>query len=375
VRFLHTSDWHLGRTLHGEPLLEHQASFLRWLTKVSVERRVDAVVVAGDVYDRAVPPPDAVRLLDSVLSRLAAAGVPVLLTSGNHDSAVRLGFGARLAESAGVHLRTRLADLCAPLIVDGVGIYGIPYLLPDAVMADLGAERSHASVLRAAVVRILADAAHRRLDRVVVASHAFVTGAVGCESERDVSIGGIGDAPACVFDGVDYAALGHLHGAQQVAPNVRYSGSPLPFSFSERSHAKSVTLVEITDGAVRAEPIPTPVPRPMAELRGRLDDLLGSPDAAPSDAWLKVVLTDPSRPAAPMERLREVWPHTLVLEFRPDAARRSAADDLVRAREAHDPVEICSLFVEWVDSTYPDHRCTDELRRAVEVVRRLEVSA
>jgi exonuclease SbcD len=375
VRLLHTSDWHLGRTLHGESLLEHQSAFLEWLSDLATERGVDAVVVAGDIYDRAVPPPDAVRLLDSALSRLSGAGVPVLVTSGNHDSAVRLGFGARLAETAGVHLRTRLDDLCSPLVVAGVGIYGIPYLLPDAVMADLQAERSHASVLRAAVARIRADAARRGIDRVVVVAHAFVTGAVGCESERDVSVGGIGDAPASVFAGIDYVALGHLHGAQQIAVNVRYSGSPLPFSFSERSHVKSVSLVEVDETGVHVEAVPIPVPRPMAELRGRLEDLLADPAAAPRDAWVKAVLTDPSRPAAPMERLREVWPHTLALEFRPDAAQRPAAADLARVREARDPVEICSLFVEWVDSTYPDRRCADELRAAVEVVRGLEASA
>jgi exonuclease SbcD len=133
--------------------------------------------------------------------------------------------------------------------------------------------------------------------------------------------------------------------------------------------------VEVGGGAVRVEPIAVPVPRAMVELRGRLDALLADPGAAPRDAWVKVVLTDPARPLAPMERLRETWPHTLVLEFRPETAPRPAAADLVRVREGRDPVEICSLFVEWVDSTYPDRRSEDELRAAVEVVRGLEVSA
>jgi exonuclease SbcD len=188
-------------------------------------------------------------------------------------------------------------------------------------------------------------------------------------------VGGIGDAPASVFAGVDYAALGHLHGAQQVGPNVRYCGSPLPFSFSERFHSKSVDLVEIDARGVRIEPVPVPVAQPMVELRGRLDALLADPAAAPRNAWVKAVLTDPTRPSAPMERLREVWPHTLVLDFRPEAQRQETAADLARVRAARDPVEICSLFVEWVDSTYPDRRSTDELRDAVEVVHRLEASA
>ena len=242
MKLLHTSDWHLGRTLHGEPMLEHQRAFLAWLVDTAVERGVDAVLVAGDVYDRAVPPTDAVALLDDTLGRFAAANVDVVITSGNHDSAIRLGFGRRLATQAGVHLRTDLSALADPVVLEDLAIYGIPYLLPDAVMTELGADRSHTSVLAAAVDRIRADAEARGLSKIVVLAHAFVTGGAPSESERDIRIGGIGDAPASVFGGLTYVALGHLHGAQQVAPNVRYAGSPLAFSFSERHHRKSVAL-------------------------------------------------------------------------------------------------------------------------------------
>ncbi len=209
----------------------------------------------------------------------------------------------------------------------------------------------------------------------MVLAHAFVTGGAESESERDIRVGGIGDVPASVFAGITYAALGHLHGAQQVAPNARYAGSPMPFSFSERNHRKSVALVEVgDDGAVGVELIPTPVTRPMAELRGRLDDVLAAADGPPADAWVRVVLTDPSRPAAPMERLRERWPHTLVLDFQPEVEPVSAADDLARMRQHSDPVEVCSLFVEWVDSTLPDRRQRDELAAAVEAARQAETA-
>ena len=148
MRLIHTSDWHLGRTLHGESLLEYQATFLDWLLDQAVTHRADAVVVAGDIYDRAVPPQDAVKLLDRTLAAFAAARIRVVLTSGNHDSPVRLGFGSALTEQAGIHLCTSVADITRPVIVtdaDGdTGIYGIPYLLPDAVMDELGARRSHA---------------------------------------------------------------------------------------------------------------------------------------------------------------------------------------------------------------------------------------
>ncbi len=333
MRLIHTSDWHLGRTLCGEDLLPHQAVFLDWLLAESVGNRVDAVVVAGDIYDRAVPPTDAVAVLDRALRQFAAAHIPVLLVSGNHDSAIRLGFGASLSEQAGVHLRTDVADLARPVVLaDSNG----DYLLPDAVMADLGAERSHASVLAAATALIRADAARRGIDRIVVSAHAFVTGAVPCDSERDIRVGGIGDAPADVFAGVNYVALGHLHGQQDVRPadgsgRIRYSGSPLAFSFSERHHAKSVTLAEIdAAGAVTTTKLSVPVPRPLRQVRGSLDDLLADPDPALAQAWVKVVLTDAVRPHWPMERLRERWPHTLVLEFAPDGDRSSAAADLRR---------------------------------------------
>jgi exonuclease SbcD len=380
MRFLHTSDWHLGRSFHRVNLLDAQREFLDHLIATAGSERVDAVLVAGDVYDRAVPPTDAVRLLDDALAAFAAAGVPVMLTSGNHDSAIRLGFGRALGRSAGIHLRTDLSALTDPVILrDDAGelaVYGIPYLLPDAVMDELGAERSHTGVLSAAVGRIRADAQQRGIGRVVALAHAFVTGARGCESERDIRVGGIGDAPASVFDGLTYAALGHLHGAQRVGDRVRYCGSPLAFSFSEAAHTKSVSLVAVdASGAVDVELVPAPVPRPLREVRGRLDDLLALDDPELAGAWVKAVLTDARRPMAPMEQLRERWPHTLVLDFQPEGARVEPAADLARLRETTDPVEVCAAFMEWVDSTRPDRAHEDTLRSAVEAVRRLEASA
>jgi exonuclease SbcD len=383
MRLIHTSDWHLGRTLHGESLLEHQGVFLRWLLDQAVTRQVDAVLVAGDVYDRAVPSTDAVRLLDDTLVAFFHARVPVILTSGNHDSWVRLGFASRLSEAAGIHLRTRVEDIARPVILRDsrgeVGIYGIPYLLPDAVMAELGAERSHASVLAAARERIRADAAARGLSRTVVIAHALVTGGQTSDSERDIRVGGIGDAPAGALAGCSYLALGHLHGQQRVdtggATTAGYSGSPLAFSFSERHHHKSVTLA---DGTVETQLLPTPVPRPLREVRGRLDDLLaraGTDLADLAGAWVKAVLTDQARPMAPMERLREKWPHTIALDFQPEGGLTGPDADLARLAEAADPVEICGLFVDFVAGAPPDEAQLAVLRQAVEAARRGEAAA
>jgi DNA repair protein SbcD/Mre11 len=222
------------------------------------------------------------------------------------------------------------------------------------------------------------DAARRGLARVVVVAHAFVTGARACESERDIRVGGVGDAPASVFDGITYAALGHLHGRQHITPRVGYSGSPLAYSFSEADHVKSVSLLEIdAAGEVRVEPIPVPVHRRLAEVRGRLDDLLGRARTDLGDTaehWLKVVLTDPRRPRMPMERLRQVWPHTLVLDFDPEGGE-AVASPPVRVTESSEPVEICAAFLEWVDSTRPDARHRTALESAIDAVIRAELSA
>jgi exonuclease SbcD len=381
MRLIHTSDWHLGRALHGESLLGHQAGFLRWLLEQAVSHQVDAVVVAGDIYDRAVPATDAVALLDRTLADFAAAHIPVVAISGNHDSAIRLGFGRALSEAAGIHLRTTVGDITRPVLVaDGhgeVGIYGIPYLLPDAAMTELGAERSHASVLAAAARRVREDAAARGLARTVVAAHAFVAGGENCDSERDIRVGGIGDVPVSVFGACSYLALGHLHGQQRVAAPgatvARYSGSPLAFSFSERHQAKSVTLVDVgADGQAHAQLIPTPVPRPLAQVRGRLAGLLeraGGDLASLAGAWVKAVLTDPVRPTAPMERLRERWPHTLVLDFAPEGGLPGAEADLRALAKTADPVAVCALFTEYAGGAPPDPPQRSVLRDVVEAAQ------
>jgi DNA repair protein SbcD/Mre11 len=221
VRLIHTSDWHLGRSFHQVGLLGAQAAYLDSLVDVVRRERVDAVLVSGDVYDRAMPSPETVDLLSQSLVRLVDAGAQVVVSSGNHDSAIRLGFASGLLERAGVHLRTCVADVGRPVLVGDVALHPLPYLEPALVADALGAtERTHAGVLRAAMGRVRADAA-TRAGRTVVMAHAFVTGGVSSESERDISVGGVSAVPPDVFAGVDYTALGHLHGRQEVATGVR----------------------------------------------------------------------------------------------------------------------------------------------------------
>ncbi len=323
MRILHTSDWHLGRSFHREGMLTHQAAYVDHLLAVVEQERVDLVVVAGDIYDRALPHVDAVRLADDALARLAASRAQVVLTSGNHDSAQRLGFSSRLIDAAGVFIRTDAGSVGTPVLLGDehgtVAVYGIPYLDPDAVREPWGlAARSHEAALTEAMRRVRADL-ERRNARSVVLAHAFVAGAEPSDSERDISVGGVSLVPTSTFAGIDYTALGHLHGRHTLTESVRYSGSPLAYSFSEADQVKGSWLVDLgADGLSGAEFVPAPVPRPLARIRGTLDDLLADPELARHEtAWVQATLTDDLRPLRAMDRLRARFPHTLVLGFEP----------------------------------------------------------
>ncbi|AZM44576.1 exonuclease SbcCD subunit D [Streptomyces sp. WAC 06738] len=354
MRFLHTSDWHLGRSFHRVSLLDAQAAFLDHLVAVVAERGAEAVFVAGDVYDRAVPPLAAVELFDRALHRLGALGVPVVMISGNHDSARRLGVGAGLLDRAGVHLRTDPAGVGEPVVLrdaaGDVACYGLPYLEPALVREEFATPRGgHTAVLSAAMDRVRADLAARPAGtRSVVLAHAFVTGGQVSDSERDITVGGVASVPASVFAGVDYVALGHLHGCQTLAERVRYSGSPLAYSFSEAAHRKSTWLVDLdAAGAVTAERIDAPVPRPLARLHGRLADLLADPALTPLEsAWVEATLTDTARPHEPMARLAERFPHVVSLAFAPESADGTAADASYADRlKGRDDRQIAEDFV------------------------------
>ncbi|MGG5257072.1 exonuclease SbcCD subunit D [Phycicoccus avicenniae] len=348
MRLLHTSDWHLGRSFHGVGLLGAQAAHLDHLVEVVRAEQVDAVLVSGDVYDRAMPAPDTVALLSQTLERVVDAGAQVVVSSGNHDSATRLGFASGLLERSGVHLRTSVADVGRPVLLGDVAVHPLPYLEPALVADALGAtERTHAAVLRAAMDRVRADAAGRG-GRTVVMAHAFVSGGLASDSERDISVGGVSAVPVEVFDGVDYTALGHLHGRQRVSESVRYSGSPVAMSFSEWSHRKGGLLVDLGGADVVVEEVDAPVQRPLAVLRGHLEDLLADPrHAAAEDAWCQVTLTDPSRPLGAMERLRRRFPHTLELRFEPEGPVRELRPYSARVR-AESPVDVCCDFLDHV---------------------------
>jgi exonuclease SbcD len=348
MRLLHTSDWHLGRSLHRADLRDAQAAFIDHLVGVVRAERVDVVLVSGDVYDRAVPPLDAVQLCEDAFVRLRAAGARVVVISGNHDSARRLGFSSPLIDASGVFLRTDVTRCAEPVDIDGLSVFAIPYLEPEAVRGVLGDARGHVGVLTEALARVRAVAPPVS----VVLAHCWVAGGAASDSERDITVGGVSAVPVSLFDGFSYAALGHLHGAQVLTGSVRYSGSPLAYSFSEASHVKGSWLVSLGPaGRESVEFVEAPVPRRLSTLRGDLDTLLTDPGFADQERdWLSVVLTDAARPDAAMDRLSARFPHVLVLAHEPAGVRRSTDSYATRVAGRTD-LEVAGAFVSHVRGT------------------------
>ncbi|MGL5865678.1 MAG: exonuclease SbcCD subunit D [Dermatophilaceae bacterium] len=370
MRILHTSDWHLGRSFHQVGLLDTQAGFVDHLIDVVGAESVDVVLVSGDVYDRAMPAPETVALLSDAVERIIDAGAQVVLSSGNHDSAIRLGFAAGILEQAGLHIRTSISDIGRPVRVGDLAIYPIPYLEPALAAEPLGStETTHASVLRAAMTRVRADAARHAASSVVMA-HAFVTGGATSDSERDIAVGGVAAVPPTVFDGVDYTALGHLHGRQRVGDRVRYSGSPIAMSFGEWRHRKGSLLVDLAGPEPQVQEIDAPVARSLSVLRGRIEDLLADPLHATAErAWCQVTLTDPVRPLGAIDQLRRRFPHTLEVRFDPDGAVVEHRTYAARVA-ARTEVEVCCDFLAHVRGgrgAQPDEQVL--LAEAVEAAR------
>ena len=363
LRLLHTSDWHLGRSLHGESLLSDQAWVLERLVALAKEERPDVLIVAGDLYDRAVPPPEAVALLDDVLTRLAELGVPVIAVAGNHDSAERLSFGARLLAARGVHLRGDLRGAAEPIAIAGKGfVYACPFVDPE-VVRGLEADdeiRGHAAATERIVARARQDAAARALPTVLVA-HAFVQGALETpDSERPLVVGTAGCVQAATLAGFDYVALGHLHAAQEVATAVRYSGSLLKYSFSEEHQEKSVALVEVERGATTGRTIALGGPRDVVRLRGRLQDLLRRPELARHARDLvEVTLTDEGYVLDARSRLQARFAHVLNV-VRDERAVAVPGGGIARQVDGagHDDLKLFESFFETVTGALPgpEHR-------------------
>jgi exonuclease SbcD len=356
MKILHTSDWHIGRTFHGHPTTAALRTVLDAVVAIVGERSVDVVVVSGDIFDSASPAAENYVILTDVLRALRSAGAVVVMTSGNHDSATRLGFQSEFAQLAGIHVITRPDDADRPVTIADehgpVHFYGIPFLEPSLVRHRYPEEvlRTHSQVLSFVMGQIRADAASRG-GRSVVLSHCFAAGvsAEASDVERDITAGGLDLVPLDVFDGPDYVALGHIHGRSTLSPRARYSGAPLHYSFSEAAKPRGAWLVALDAGGLEGvEWIDLPVPRPLAVLTGTIGQLLE--DAAHSGAeesWVAAVLTDRVRPLDGMRRLQSRFPFCVCLEHRPVEAGSDATTYSERVRSKTDP-EIVAGFLEHV---------------------------
>ena len=367
MRLLHTSDWHLGRLFHGASLLGEQAAALERIAELAAEAEVDAVLIAGDLYDRAIPPSEAVQLFNDTLSRLRGSGAAVVAIAGNHDSHVRVSTYDSLLRSLGVTIRGDVRRAAEPVLVEPrrgggpVAIYPLPYLEPSVdapLLAGPGPGEAlprlrHQEVTTLALERIHRDRRSRdqhgrSRHRSVLVAHTFVAGGEGCDSERELTVGNVDRVGVATFGGFDYVALGHLHGSQELdGPRLAYSGTPLPYSFSEEHQRKSVRIVELdAAGGARVEVVPLEVGRPLRTLEGGIEALLtDSRHEAAERAWVRVFLTDEHLPLQAMARLRQRFPHVAELRHRPPAVEPGSRGERDRrVREAASPLELASAF-------------------------------
>jgi len=352
MRILHTSDWHIGRTFHGNSTLDAIRGVLEALVAQVREHEVDVVIVAGDVFDSSMPAADCYGVLTDTLRGIRDAGARVIVTSGNHDSAARLGFQAPLLED-GVRIVTDPLAVGTPVTIDGVHFYGIPYLEPALVrhLWPDEALRTQRQVVAHAMRLINADRAERGGVSVAIA-HCFAAGVettpqLEREVRQDLRQGSLDVVPLADLEGPDYVALGHIHGRSELRPHIRYSGAPLHYSFGEANKPRGSWLVELSaTGFEGATWLDLPIPRGHATLTGTLDEVLATPGH--DDEWVCAILTDRVPPKDPMQKLRARFPYCATIEYRPDreeTEQRSYRDRV--ARGTPDP-QIVDDFLEHV---------------------------
>jgi DNA repair protein SbcD/Mre11 len=315
MKFIHTSDWHIGRLFHNLSLLEDQKHVLQQIVDSIQNHSVDALVIAGDIYDRSVPPAQAVEVLDGILNHICTnLNVPVLLIPGNHDSAERIRFGSALMKSSGLHIFGDLAEITTPVIIGGVHFFGIPYADPESVRSQFQVDVwTHNQAHQFLVAKIQEGLIPH--DKNVLISHCFLDGGESSESERPLSIGGAECVNYELFSAFDYVALGHLHGPQSRGKEtIRYSGSILKYSFSEVQQKKGITLVEVQDFGITYTQIPLTPLKDLQILEGEFDTLLEEGKKLKNENYLLIRLLDQKAILDPMGRLREVYPNVLHLE-------------------------------------------------------------
>ena len=349
MKFIHISDLHIGKRVNGFSMLEDQKFILDKIIEIIKEQSPDAVFIAGDVYDKSLPPEDAVRLFDYFLVTLAHIKIKTFVISGNHDSAERIAFGSKLMETDGVYISPVYHGDIYPIELNDeygiVRIYMLPFIKPAHVRAAFpDAElESYTDAIRTAIEKMNIDTTVRN----ILITHQFVTGASRCDSE-DISVGGTDNVDASVFAPFDYTALGHIHGPQNAGSNnIRYCGSPLKYSFSECKHEKSVTLGELgTKGELRISEIPLTPLHNMQELRDCFETLTDPAfyKNVATDDYMHITLTDENDIPDAISELRKIYPNIMILDYDNTRSKSefdfSSTDNIINS----DPVSLFSEF-------------------------------
>ena len=333
MKFIHLSDLHIGKRVHEFSMIEDQRYIFRQILQMITAENADGVIIAGDVYDRTIPSAEAVRLFDDFLTELAGLKVQVLVISGNHDSAERIAFGADLLNLCGVHMSPVFDGSIKSVRLNdefgAVNVYLLPFLKPVQVRRYF--EDEEIETYNDAVKTVIDSLTLNKDERNVLVAHQFVTGAVTAGSE-ELAVGGLDNIDAEVFRDFDYVALGHIHSAQQVVrETVRYGGTPLKYSFSEASHIKTVTLVELKEkGDVALKALPLKPMRDLQEIRGTFAEVMAG---APSRDYLHITLTDEEEIPDAMSKLRAVYPNLMKLDYDNTRTRAMSSVDSAEAVE------------------------------------------
>ena len=344
MKFIHLSDLHIGKRVNEFSMIEDQRFILNQILEIIKEEKPDAVLIAGDVYDIPQPSVEAMLLLDSFLDQLSSLEIQTMMISGNHDSAERVAFGSKRMVSHmhtcpaydGMTHKVTLSDSNGE-----VDFYMLPYIKPAVVRAQFPEEEivDYTDAVKVAIARMNIDVRRRN----VLIAHQFVTGATRCDSE-EISIGGLDNIDASVFDDFDYIALGHIHGPQKVQrETIRYCGTPLKYSFSEIDHKKSVTIVQFeSKDDIKITALPLNPLHDMREIKDVFSSVLLYPK---SDDYVRVILTDETPIPDALSDLRKIFPNIMRLEYDNSRTRLSSSGtDGIQNPKQLDPFEIFSTF-------------------------------
>ena len=351
MKFIHLSDLHLGKRVYDFNLTEDQKYILKEILKVIDTENPDAVLIAGDIYDKSVPSTEAVELLDEFLYQLSGRDLQVFLISGNHDSPERLAFASRLISRTGIHLSPVYNGAVEPIVLTDefgpVNVYLLPFVKPVHVrrfFPDATIE-SYNDALRTAVEALDID----RSERNILVTHQFVTGAIRSDSE-EISVGGTDNVDAAVFDGFDYVALGHIHGPQNIgSERIRYCGTPLKYSFSEAKHQKSVTVIDIADKeSILVRTVPLHPLRDMREIEGTYEELTYRPnyEGTDTDDYIHITLTDEEDIPDAIGKLRLIYPNLMSLDYNNSRTRSAGMLSDLEELQNKSPLVLFEEFYE-----------------------------